>query len=102
MTQCILFSAHPVIPAIGHLRRARLGRKRERPVVPRLYVGEKDKKDWVQTILQGKTFIFNALLVDAGNYIFAQTLIQRVNPSVNGSIMCHSRLIHHRPTLGCT
>lgn len=62
MTQCILFSArfpsespaHSVIPAIEHLRRARLGRKRERLVVPRLYVGEKDENDGVQMMFQGK------------------------------------------------
>lgn len=62
MTQCILFSArfpsectaHSVIPATGHLRRAKLGRKRERPVVPKLYVGEKNEKDGVQMMLQGK------------------------------------------------
>lgn len=87
MTQCILFSAHPVIPAIGHLRRAGLGRKSKRSVVPRLYVGEKDEKDGVQTMLQVKTFIFNPLLMDAGNYIFARTLIQRVNPSINWGIV---------------
>lgn len=32
----------------------RLGKKGERPVVPTLYVGEKDENDGVQMMLQGK------------------------------------------------
>lgn len=60
----------------------RLGKKGERPVVPTLYVGEKDENDGVQMMLQGK--LLSLMLYW---WIFAQTIIQRVNPSVNSGIV---------------